>query len=137
MMGCLRRPAPGVWDTGVKCHENEVSRTEGSGERLTFYVLLQLSKVFWANEAVLFGHLSSLPEADHRDSLVVQLLVFVFQRVSLGKDQRTGECQLSVSCASFPCNPLFSPTPTPTPPPRLFLTLPYKACPVSLSLTHL
>lgn len=89
MMGYVRRPpAPGGWDTGMQCHENEVSRMEGPGERLTFYVLLQLSEVFWADEALLFGHPSSLPEVDHRDSLVVQLLVF--QRVSLGEDQGTG-----------------------------------------------
>ena len=72
-MGCVRRPALGVWDTGVESLEDEVSKTEGPGERLTLYVLLQLSKVFRADEALLFGHLSSLPETDHRDCLLERM----------------------------------------------------------------
>lgn len=49
-MGCVKSgSALGGWDTGVEGTEKEASRTEGPGERLTFHVLLQLGKVFWAD----------------------------------------------------------------------------------------
>lgn len=84
---------------GAECAEKEASRTEGPGARLTFYVLLQLSKVVWADEALLFGHHSFLPKERSKESPVVQLLGLLCQRVNLGENQRSALTE--EDCASF------------------------------------